>query len=53
MFFAPPYTSHERTVVAELQLLGLDGERAIHPRQEFRDKLREQLTAEAWLSGVA
>ncbi len=53
MFFAPPYSPRERSVVADLQLLGLDGERAIFPRQEFREELREQLVAEASLTSVA
>ena len=53
MIFAQPYSEHERSVVAELQLLGLDGERAIYPRHDFRDELRELLLSEASLRGVA
>ena len=53
MIFASPYTRHERSVLADLQLLGLDGERAVFPRHEFREELREQLVAEASLTNVA
>jgi hypothetical protein len=47
MLFAPPYSRHERLVVGRLHLLGLDGERAVAPRAEFRDGLRDRLLAEA------
>jgi hypothetical protein len=47
MIFAPTFSKHERSVVGRLQLLGLDGERTVNPRQEFRAGLREQLVAAA------
>ena len=47
MIFAPTYSRHERSLVGRLLLLGLDGERACAPRHEFRDRLRDQLLAEA------
>ena len=53
MIFASPYTPHERSVVQALRLLGYDGERAVQPRAEFRDELRDRLVAEASLCGVA
>lgn len=53
MIFASQYTRHERSVVADLQLLALDGEGAIFPRHEFRAELREQLVAAASLTSVA
>lgn len=53
MIFAPPWSGHERRVVADLQLLGLDGDRALFPRHEFREELRNRLVAEASLSSVA
>jgi hypothetical protein len=53
MFFAPPYTPHERSVVAALRLLGFDGERDVLPRREFRDDLRTALVGEASLRSVA
>ena len=36
MIFAPTYTRHERSVVGRLHLLGLDGDRTLAPRHEFR-----------------
>ena len=53
MLFAPSLTSHERSVVGRLHLLGLDGERAVNPRHSFRSQLREQLMAEASLRRAA
>jgi hypothetical protein len=53
MIYASPYDHHERSVIADLRLLGLDGDRAIFPRHEFREELREQLVAEASLTNVA
>ncbi len=47
MSFAFPPTRHERAVVARLQLLGLDGERLIRPRRDFRATLRDSLVDEA------
>ena len=45
MIFAPTYSRHERMVMRRLRLLGL--ERAVRPRREFRDDLRDRLVAEA------
>ena len=47
MIFAPTYSRHERSVIARLQLLGLDSERAVRARHEFRAELRDRLVAEA------
>lgn len=47
MIYAQPLTSHERSVVGRLHLLGLDGERAVAPRHSFRSQLRDRLVAEA------
>ena len=51
MIFAPLYSPRERSVVGRLQLLGLDGERCITPRHEFRAELRARLTEAARESG--
>ena len=47
MIFGLKSSRSERSVVTRLQLLGLDGERTIRPRHEFRAELRERLVAEA------
>ena len=47
MIFAPTFSRHERAVVGRLHLLGLDGERVIAPRHQFRGELRDRLMAEA------
>lgn len=47
MIFAPTFSRHERSVVGKLQLLGLDGERTVAPRHQFRARLRDDLVAEA------
>ena len=47
MIFAASLTSHERSVVGRLHLLGLDGERSVKPRHSFRSELRDRLVAEA------
>lgn len=47
MIFVSPYSRDERAVVARLQLLGLDGERAIRTRGQFRAELRDRLVSEA------
>ena len=47
MFFAPRLSDHERTVVSRLRLLGIEAERTLRPRAEFRDDLRDLLLDEA------
>ncbi len=47
MIFAPTLSRQERAVVGRLQVLGLDGERCIKPRHDFRDELRHRLVTEA------
>ena len=47
MFFAPRLSDHERRVVSRLRLLGIEAERTLRPRAEFRDNLRDLLLAEA------
>ena len=52
MLFAPTLSRHERSVVGKLQLLGLDGERAVAPRHQFREQLRDDLVAAAGRCGA-